>query len=122
MSEIISANTSPRLENNILYWYEFDTFAIELEINLIAKETNTPFVTKDTDSIIVSFSKDNIPIYKFCYSNFNNGDKIVLNFDTDVSKKFSAGIYEYRIIYVGPNITTIVAKNYAEVEKWVIQI
>ena len=40
-----------------------------------------------------------------------------VEFDNEVSKKFSAGIYEYRIIYVGPNTTTIVAKNYAEVEK-----
>ena len=122
MSEIISANQSPRIENNILYWYEYDTFAIELEINLIAKENNLPITTKDSDQIIVSFYKDNIPIYKFCHTNFNNGDKIVLDFSNEVSKKFSAGIYEYRIVYIGPNTTTIVAKNNAEVEKWVIQI
>ena len=117
MSEIITAKHSPRIDNNIFYWYEHDTFAIQLEINLIAKETGEPIVVKDTDQMIICFYKNNIPIHKFCYTNFNNGHKFVLDFSHEVSKKFTEGTYEYRIIYVGSNKTTIVAKNFAEVEK-----
>ena len=115
MSSLNTAKKSPRIEDGKFYWYEGNTFAIELEINL-SNENGETITLSDTDTIIINCSRNDISIHKFTFREFFE-NKIVLNFDEELTKKFRAGSYEYTITYIGTNITTIVAKNIMEVEK-----
>lgn len=116
MPNLKQSKQSPRYENGKFYWYKFDTFAIELTINLKRLEDGSDIITNPNDEIEITFFKQNIPIHKFKYTNFQNGSKFLLNFDAPISKKFTPGIYEYTITYSGSNRTTIISKNSVEVE------
>ncbi len=116
MSNLISAKISPRYENDKFFWYENDTFAIELNITLIDSLSSETIEFSETDQIIITFFKNDIAIHKFTFSNITN-NKVVLVFDESVSSKFKEGKYSYTIVFKGLNTTTIVANNEAEVEK-----
>ena len=116
MPNLKQSKLSPRYENGKFYWYKYDTFAIELTINLKRLEDGTDIIVSPSDEIEITFFNQNIPIHKFMFTNFNNGDKFVLNFDAPTSKKFTPGHYEYTITYIGSNRTTIISKNSVEVE------
>ena len=116
MPNLKQSKQSPRYENGKFYWFNKDTFAIELTINLKRLEDDTDIIVNPEDKMEISFFKQNIPIHKFNFTNFNNGDRFVLNFDDTVSKKFTPGTYEYTIAYSGTNRTTIISKNSVEVE------
>jgi len=117
MSQIISAKASPRYENNKFYWYEDDTFAIELDITLTDTDTDEDVSLAAGDEIIVSFYQNKILVHKFVFDTFNDGNKVILNFNDRITKKFPVGEYNYTITYKGVNTTTIVANNLAEVER-----
>ena len=117
MSEIKSAKQSPRYEHDKFIWFEGDTFAISLDITLTDLDTNENITLTDHDEIIVSFYQSNILVHKFVFDSFEDGNKVILNFNDKITKKFPAGIYNYTITYKGVNTTTIVANNIVEVEK-----
>ena len=117
MSELLSAKQSPRYENNKFYWFEEDTFAIELNITLTNLDTGENILLEKGDEIIVSFYQSGILVHKFVFDTFDNGNIVTLNFNDAVTKKFPVGEYNYTITYKGVNTTTIVANNIAEVEK-----
>lgn len=116
MSSLKSAQNSPRLVNDIIYWHEGDTFAIELTLTLTDSSNNG--ISLDNDKqIIVNIYRNDIMVHRFCFSSFPNGNVITLNFDSEVTKKFPFGKYVYDILYIDSDITTIVANNIMEVEK-----
>ena len=117
MSEIKTSKQSPRFENGKICWYEGDTFVLQFLINLKNSETNEPLTYLPSDKMLICFYKNDIPTFKFCYTNLRNGEAVCIDFNDDITKKFKEGIYTYTITFVGDNRTTIVAKNTLEVQK-----
>jgi len=116
MADLDTAKASPRIEDGKFLWYEGNTFAIELEINLTNKDGES-IILGNNDTIIVNFYKNNISMHKIIFTNFFE-NKIFIHFDEETTKKFKEGKYQYTITYIGNDTTTIVAKNEMEVEKW----
>ena len=115
MSSITIAKASPRLENGKIIWYEGDTFAIKLNIDLTSTEDGNSINLTTGDEIIVSFYRTDICVHKFVFNTFVD-NTIILDFDENVTKKFNKGNYTYIITYKNINRTTIVANSDVEVE------
>jgi len=118
MAYIINAKQSPRIEDGILKWYEGDTFSFVWTINITNKDTGNPIIFMLEDSIDFEFFNEfGQLIQVFHFGNIPTDNKVRLDFNEDVSKKFRRGKYKYSIKYNGINIVTIGASNKAEVEK-----
>lgn len=111
---LTSANNSPRIDNGVIYWHEGDTFALQLDITL-SDGTNNITLT-DGKTILVNIYHQDILVHQFQFTSFPNNNQVVLNFNETVTRKFPKGKYNYNIVYIGNDITTIVANNLMEVE------
>ena len=118
MGNIITAKQSPRIEDGILKWYEGDTFSFVFVINLTDKDTGEPIIFMPEDTITFEFSNEFSQLIQvFSFDNIPFDNKVRLNFNEDVSRKFIIGKYKYSIKYNGINTVTLGACNKAEVEK-----
>lgn len=116
MSNIPSARSSPRIVNGVLKWYEFDTFTLDLELEL--EDQDGEPVTIGTDDIVeINFynrSEDKVKEWHFTNISSN---VVTLVFDDEVTALFPAGWYHYDIIYKGENRTTIAKRVQLIVEE-----
>lgn len=121
MSTILfSAQQSPRIINNILYWYHNDTFILTFEIDNI----NDEVIFNNTDEVSIEFfTKGRQSLFKldFDEETFRIQDDryIIIDVEIDAAKTalFPIGQYNYDIIYTaGEDITTIISKGAIIVE------
>lgn len=118
MGNIITAKQSPRIEDGILKWYEGDTFSFIWTINLTNKDTGNPMVFMPEESVDFEFCNEfGQLIQVFSFDNIPTDNKVRLDFNEDVSRKFRIGKYKYSVKYNGINTVTLGACNKAEVEK-----
>ncbi len=115
MADLNTAKVSPRIENGKFLWYEGNTFAIELEINL-TNDSGEVVTLGNDDTIVVNCYRNDISMHKFVFKEFFE-NKVYLHFDEEITKKFREGNYYYTVTYIGNDTTTIVARNEMEVEK-----
>ena len=112
----LSAKQSPRFENDKIMWYEGDTFQITWDINLTDADTGDEITLSPLDDIIFRFNKANKSLLHEFVAKVNSEGKVVLDFNTEISKKFIAGSYTYSIKYKGVDTTTIATNGKVEVE------
>lgn len=118
MANIKGAEPSPRIVNNILYWYEFNTFTLTWTLNLKDEETQEPIIFNPDDRITFKFFDEmkNV-VYTQDFTNIPETNIVELNFDENVTKNFKNGVYTYCIKYNGEYITTIGAVLKVVVER-----
>lgn len=121
MASIDNTPTSPRVENNTLYWYEGDSFTITWILTLL--KDNITYIYQPTDKLVFGFydrTPNHKKIHEFEFTNIPSTNTVVLEFSNAVSNKFKAGHYYYCIKIIrenGARITTIGAKHMVEVQK-----
>lgn len=120
MVKIPNAKRSPRIENGVLYWYEGDTFSINLKINLSDQDEEPIVIDGTTDFVEVEFINDRREIVKSFFFGKDTGNDIVDNsidlvFDDTVTALFTKGRYKYNVFFNGENRTTIADNNVAVV-------
>lgn len=103
---------SPRFEENVICFYEGDTF--DLELNLELERDGEPIEIQPEDTVTIEFKKDDItkvnPVLTLEYTNIQDG-KIVVNFDSDTTSKFTRGRYTYKLKFNSEYVTTLIASN-----------
>lgn len=98
---------SPRFECTTLCYYEGDTFALLLPIELT--RDGAPVTIAPADVVTVTFLD---PAGRVVAEKSYTGIKdntISIDWDTEMTAKFSRGTYTYRIRYNGEQVTTIAA-------------
>ena len=116
MAYIPHAEPSPRIVNGELHWYQGDTFSIELHLDL-RDQDDTPIEIGPDDTVKIIFRDRkgaDMNVFDPFMGIVNN--IITLVFDAARTAKFIRGIYQYDVIYVGQNRTTIVNDNRVVVE------
>lgn len=113
----ITAKKSPRFENEKIVWYEGDTFQIDWLIHLTDTSTGEEIALLPSDQMVFSFYKLNMSLVHEFVENINDEGKVVLDFNTEISNKFSAGSYFYSVKYKGIDTTTIAVNGKVEVER-----
>lgn len=99
MERIPSAELSPRLENGVLYWYDGDTFEVELEIDAV-DEDGEAIILGDGDSVTVKFLDcHRNSVKEFAFTTFNE-NVVTMEFDGTATALFPAGEYTYDIYIV----------------------
>jgi hypothetical protein len=115
MAEINISKKSPRIENNIIYWYVGNTFTLKWTINLF--DGTTPIVYSPTDTLTWNFYSRGQLVETFEFTNITSTNTVILDFDSLVTAKFGIGEYIYCIQYNGENLTTVGANGKVVVEK-----
>lgn len=135
---MVPAPQSPRMDKGVLKWFYGDTFAVDMEINLVEQETdekgnqvNKLIDFGPNDQVVVTFYNGRKEvIHSFICKNISNDNGsenyhvASLEFTKDISHKFHRGKYTYCVRYVrkdengsvSTDITTICVNNKAEVE------
>lgn len=117
-NELIPAKESPRIEDDILYWYFGNTFNLIFELDLTDKDTGLPIIFKPEDKVCISFYNEEQRLVKaFEFTNIPANNCVELNFDIVTSRKFVVGKYTYCIDFNGRMITTLAAVKEVEVEE-----
>lgn len=110
MQPLPSAKQSPRISDGVIYWYENDTFDIDLQFELVTSSGEPIEITAfDEIKIIFRNSSDKV-IKEFSFTGIeDNTIKLVIN--SAVSAMFPKGIYTYDICYKSDGRTTIANDN-----------
>ncbi len=108
--KICSGCISPSISDGVLYWCHGDTFTFTLLLNLSALgETH---LLEDGDTVEVIFKDKAGFAVKTFYSNAEDGNRIKLIFDKEVSSAFDKGRYVYDVCIVDSDgIRTTVAND-----------
>ena len=115
MSELPSAQQSPRIVNGVLKWYQGDTFDLKIQLKMIDQD-GTEIIIGDGDTVTVVFKdKTDTEIKTFLFETVEN-NTITLDFDSECTANFPRGEYFYDIYYKGAERTTIANNNYVVVE------
>ena len=115
MAGINISKQSPRIENNILYWYVGNTFTLEWTITLYDGEI--PIVYSPEDTLTWNFYQRGELVGTFEFTDILSTNTVNLVFDTEITAKFGIGEYTYCIKYNGENLTTVDANGKVVVEK-----
>ena len=108
-----NAKRSPRVEDDVIKWYEGDTF--NLTFNITLRDGDGPVNIAETDTVTCNFfGKSGLVETKTFTDIKQNAIRIFI--DEDLTKKFPKGVYRYDIIYKNDSTTTICKSNYIEVE------
>ena len=111
------AKMSPRFEDNVLYWYQGNTFELEFIINLKIDDVLTDL--KMEDIIEIKFKTSEMcdeTIKSFVFTEIVS-NTVTMVFDEATSQLFKAGKYVFGVTYVGQSITTLIATNNVVVER-----
>lgn len=102
------AQPSPRMVNDIVYWYQFNTFSWTLNFTL-TYPNNDEYTLQDTDVIDVVFKRnlDSAIVHEFTFTNFTS-NSVTMNFSKEISEKFVRGQYLIGVTLNGNDITTLV--------------
>ena len=114
MNCIPSAKQSPRIENGVVKWYEGDTFALQLELDIVDQDGERVILAPE-DTVTAVFRNDALSVVKeFTFTDVAD-NTITLAFDNTCTALFPAGHYTYDIRCIGTRRTTVCSGNEAEV-------
>lgn len=115
MHNIPNAEMSPRVVNGVIRWYVGDTF--ELQVNLDLKDQDgEEIIIQSGQTVEFRFLDKQLHLVKsFVFDNVEN-NKVILDFDEDVTALFPKGNYTYDIYYDGAKRTTLADDNKVVVE------
>lgn len=109
MAKLPWAKMSPRIENGVLYWFEGDTFRLNLILTL--KDQDGAAVTvKAEEQLELTFCnkrRDTVKTVVFSGAEAATG-KVKLVVDEDLSARFPAGRYSYDLRLLGEERTTLI--------------
>lgn len=105
----IKTKAYPRLEGNVLYLYEGDTFAFDLTLDL--SQDGEPITIEPTDVATFEFKNERGEIIATQTFTDISDNKVRLNWDAEFTSHFPKGKYTYRVKFTSDYTTTIVADN-----------
>lgn len=98
MSNLPSAEVSPRIVNGVIYFYQGDTFSLQFEF-FIEDQDGEPITISPTDTIKVVFKDSRKHAVKEFIFNEIRENVITVLFDESVTELFQEGQYTYDIYY-----------------------
>ena len=101
-----SAQMSPRIVNGVIKWYEGDTFALQVEIEL-TDDNGEQVVIQPTDEVQFVFRNAKREIVHEIREIGIENNCVTLYFTEEVSNKFPKGRYEYDVYYIGAERKTL---------------
>lgn len=117
MGNIPAARISPRIVNGVIYWYEGDTFDLELNLSL-TDQNGYEVEIPDSAEILVVFRDERELIIReveVSGADIENG-AATISFDEDVSALFYKGKYTYDVKYRWDRLQTVASDNEIIVE------
>lgn len=115
MGNIPNAEQSPRIVNGVIYWYENDTFTLNIELEFNDQDGD-PIEVQPTDTVRVVFTDKSMNTVKeFIFDDIDN-NTITLVFNAEVTALFPKGHYTYDVIFKSAERTTVANDNKVVVE------
>lgn len=115
MSNLPSAEISPRIVNGVLSWYQGDTFSVQMDISLVDQDGD-PIDIKGTDIVKVVFrDAKRKSVKEFTFQEIVH-NSITLVFDESTTELFPEGGYTYDVSYTANERTTILNDGKVGVE------
>lgn len=117
MGNIPAARISPRIVNGVIYWYEGDTFDLELNLSLTDQNGYEVEIPDDAEILVVFRDEREEIIREFEVSGaeIENG-AATIPFDEDMSALFYKGKYSYDVKYRWDRLQTVASDNEIIVE------
>lgn len=117
MAKLPWAKMSPRIENGVLYWYEGDTFRLNLILNLKDQDGEAVDVPADgsLELVFCDERRDVVKAFTFTGAEAVNG-AVGVEVDKAVTALFPAGRYTYDLRLHGEERTTLIRGGEAIVE------
>lgn len=109
MAKLPWAKMSPRIENGVLYWFEGDTFRLNLILTL-KDQDGAPVTVKAEETLELTFlnkHRDTVKTVTFPGGEAATG-KVTLVVDEELSALFPAGRYSYDLRLLGEERTTLI--------------
>lgn len=108
-----AAKQSPRMETDgTLRWYAGDTFSLTFNFTLKDASGN-PITVETTDKITIRFLKFGVVVHEF---EFTGTSSPTLIFNSEISSKFTEGVYGILAKFNATNVTTLLKNNKVVVE------
>ena len=115
MSNLPSAEQSPRVVNGVIKWYEGDTFTMDLGLGLTDQDGEAVTLNA-ADTVKVTFrDKGENVVKEFSFTNVSK-DTVTLDFNAAVTALFPKGRYTYDVDDTHGYRTTIAHNNKVVVE------
>lgn len=115
MSNLPSAELSPRIVNGVLKWYQGDTFDLQLTLELIDQD-GEPITITSGDTVKIVFKDRSLRTVKeFTFNDIAN-NTVTMDFDATCTALFPTGNYTYDVYYTGAERTTLADNNKVVVE------
>ena len=115
MSQLSWARQSPRIENGILYFYEGDTFDLDLTLELTDQDGENITVAASSTVKVKFVNRQEVTVKELTFTNIE-GNTVTLDFDSTCTALFPKGEYKYRVFYTAGERTTLCADNGCVVE------
>lgn len=112
---IPGAYASPRISNGVLCWYEGDTFAVAIQIDLEDQDGEDVEIAAEDRVRITFYDETRETIHTETYSKITE-NTVTFTVDEEVSAKFPKGLYSYDIAFLRGNRTTLARDNKIRVE------
>ena len=107
---IPSARQSPRIVNGVIYWYENDTFDIDLRFELTSQDDEIIEIAASDEIEIVFINNLDEIVKEFSFTEIED-NTIKLDIDAEVTALFPKGRYHYDIYYTAGDRVTIANDN-----------
>lgn len=115
MSNLPSAEMSPRIVNGVIKWYQGDTFDLQLTFDL-EDQDGEPITIAPTDTVKIVFKDKSLKTVKeFTFTNISN-NTVTMDFDATCTALFTKGNYTYDVLYSRSERTTVANDNKVVVE------
>lgn len=105
-----NAEQSPRITNGIIYWYENDTFDIELKLELVSEDGEDIKIASSDIVEIVFTSRLGRFVKKFSFTEIED-NTVKIDMDASASILFPKGQYRYDVYYIADDRVTIANDN-----------
>jgi len=115
MSNLPSAEQSPRIVNGVIKFYQGDTFDLVLELDLVDQDGEEITIAAGDTVKVVFKDKSLSTVKEFTFTNIT-GNTVTMEFDATCTALFPAGRYTYDIYYTAEDRTTIANDNKVVVE------
>lgn len=109
MAKLPWAKMSPRIENGVLYWFEGDTFQMNLLLTLKDQDGLTLEVKSNEKLELVFLDKHRDVVKTLVFSGqVASSGAVRVVMDTELSALFPAGRYSYDLRLLGEERTTLI--------------
>lgn len=118
MKNLRRAKVSPRVENGNLFWYEGDTFALTIRLELKDLTGRKIDLTADDqlELVIRDCREDRVLGFSFTGETLETGT-VTLEMDKDKTALLPAGKYTYDVYLTHGDRVTLAKKNRIDVEE-----